>query len=154
MHLLFLQMQTFTNLTSPRYLTTVHLEKTLKFDHNEPLNSVTETEGQRLKTFVFGQKFWPLVIQYCRLTPVKISKTHENAKIFNLPEVSPHNQKSFHSVCWWGSRSYWGLTSDTGTSWHHWERLQICYGPNGTFQGRFLRQTYIRVRSSTCWPLM
>ena len=36
----------------------------------------------------------------------------------NWPEVSPNNKRSFHSVCLSGSCSYWGPTSDTGTSWH------------------------------------
>ena len=34
------------------------------FGHIQLLNSAVETKGRRLKTLVFGQKFWPLVYHW------------------------------------------------------------------------------------------
>ena len=39
--------------------------KILTFRHIQPLNSAAETKGWKLKTFVFGQKFRPLVYHWC-----------------------------------------------------------------------------------------
>ena len=47
-----------------------------------------------------------------KIQPKKLVKM---PKFDNRPEVSPNNQRSFHSVCRSGSCSYWGPTSDTGT---------------------------------------
>ena len=38
----------------------------MTFGHIQPLNSAAKTEGRIVKTFIFGQKFWPLVY-HCSL---------------------------------------------------------------------------------------